>query len=67
MTHPVRRGVVGAAFTSAKTSAPLEERSCPAIDAIDEKSCRPDFAVLVLPAYLDDPAGHVAPDLILRL
>lgn len=66
---PQRLGIIGFSAggnLAAKTSAPLEERSYPAIDAIDEKSCRPDFAVLVYPAYLDDKAGHVAPDLNLQ-
>ena len=66
---PQRLGIIGFSAggnLAAKTSAPLEERSYPAIDAIDRQSCRPDFAVLVYPAYLDDKAGHVAPDLNLK-
>ena len=38
----------------------------PAIDDIDRQSSRPDFAMLVYPAYLDDKAGHVSPDLNLK-
>ncbi len=63
---PQRLGIIGFSAggnLAAKTSAPLEERSYAPIDAIDAKSCRPDFAVLVYPAYLDDKAGHTAPDL----
>ena len=63
---PHRLGIIGffaGGNLAAKTSAPLEERSSPAIDAVDKQSCRPDFAVLVYPAYLDDKAGHVSPDL----
>jgi acetyl esterase/lipase len=66
---PQRFGIIGfsaGGHLAAKTSAPLEERSYPAIDAIDRQSCRPDFAVLVYPAYLDDKAGHVAPELNLK-
>ncbi len=71
---PQRLGIIGFSAggnLAAKASAPLEERSYPAIDAIDRQSCRPDFAVLVYPAYLDAPrdkvgAGHVAPDLNLK-
>ena len=66
---PQRLGIIGFSAggnLAAKASAPLEERSYPAIDAIDRQSCRPDFAVLVYPAYLDDKAGHVAPDLNLK-
>ena len=66
---PQRLGIIGFSAggnLAAKASAPLEGRSYPAIDAIDRQSCRPDFAVLVYPAYLDDKAGHVAPDLNLK-
>jgi acetyl esterase/lipase len=66
---PQRLGIIGFSAggnLAAKAGAPLEERSYPAIDAIDRQSCRPDFAVLVYPAYLDDKAGHVAPDLNLK-
>ena len=66
---PKRVGVMGFSAggnLAAKASAPLEERSYPAIDAVDQQSCRPDCAVLVYPAYLDDKAGHVAPDLNLK-
>ncbi len=66
---PQRLGIIGFSAggnLAAKASAPLEERSYPAIDAIDRQSCRPDFAVLVYPAYLDDKAGHVATDLNLK-
>ena len=66
---PQRLGIIGFSAggnLAAKASAPVEERSYPAIDAIDRQSCRPDFAVLVYPAYLDDKTGHVAPDLNLK-
>jgi len=63
---PKRLGVIGFSAggnLAAKASAPTEERSYPAIDAVDQQSCRPDFAVLVYPAYLDEKAGHVSPEL----
>ncbi len=66
---PKRLGVIGFSAggnLAAKASAPLEERSYPAIDTVDQQSCRPDCAVLVYPAYLDDKSGHVAPDLNLK-
>jgi acetyl esterase/lipase len=66
---PARLGVIGFSAggnLAAKASAPLEPRSYPAIDAVDQASCWPNFAVLVYPAYLDDKAGHVAPDLNLK-
>jgi acetyl esterase/lipase len=66
---PQRLGIIGFSAggnLAAKASAPLEERSYPALDPIDRQSCRPDFAVLVYPAYLDDKTRHVAPDLNLQ-
>lgn len=47
---------------SAKASAPITGRSYEPIDSIDEQNARPDFAILVYPAYLEKD-GHVAPDL----
>lgn len=66
---PKRLGIIGFSAggnVAAKASAPLEERSYPSIDAVDQESCSPDFAALVYPAYLDDKAGHVSPDLNLK-
>lgn len=48
---------------AAKAAAPIEARSYPSLDSVDKHSARPDFAVLVYPAYLDDKSGQVAPDL----
>lgn len=67
---PKRLGVIGFSAggnLAAKASTRFEERSYPAIDEVDQQSCRPDFAVLVYPAYLDDKAGHVSPDLNLKV
>jgi len=66
---PKRLGVIGFSAggnLSAKASTHFDERTYPAIDEIDQQSCRPDFAVLVYPAYLDDKEGHVASDLNLK-
>ncbi len=66
---PKRLGVIGFSAggnLAAKSSSLFETRSYPVIDAVDQQSCRPDFAVLVYPAYLDDKAGHVSPDLNLK-
>lgn len=66
---PKRLGVIGFSAggnLAAKSSTLFETRSYPAIDAVDRQSCRPDFAVLVYPAYLDDKAGRVSPDLNLK-
>jgi acetyl esterase/lipase len=63
---PQRLGIIGFSAggnLAAKASTRFDERSYAAIDAVDEQSCRPDFAVLVYPAYLDDKDGHVSPDL----
>ncbi len=63
---PQRLGIIGfsaGGHLAARTSTSFGERSYPAIDAIDEKSCRPDFAVLVYPAYLDNKQGQTAPEL----
>jgi acetyl esterase/lipase len=63
---PNRLGVIGFSAggnVAAKTSTRFDERSYPAVDEVDQESCRPDFAVLVYPAYLDDKAGRVSPDL----
>jgi acetyl esterase/lipase len=53
---PKRLGVIGFSAggnLSAKASTLFEQRAYPVIDAVDQQSCRPDFAVLVYPAYLD--------------
>ncbi len=66
---PKRVGVIGFSAggnVAAKASTQFEARSYPALDAVDQQSCRPDFAVLVYPAYLSDKAGHVSPDLNLK-
>lgn len=65
---PKRLGVIGFSAggnLSAKASTLFEQRSYTAVDAVDRKSCRPDFAVLVYPAYLEQD-GQVAPDLNLK-
>lgn len=52
---PQRIGVLGfsaGAHLSANLSNNFSARAYPAIDATDQVSCRPDFCVLVYPAYL---------------
>jgi hypothetical protein len=40
----------------AAMSAHLKQRLCPAVDAADKQSCRPDFAVAFYPGHLSlDP------------
>jgi acetyl esterase/lipase len=66
---PKRLGVIGFSAggnLAAKASAAFEDRMYAGIDDVDRQSARPDFAVLVYPAYLDDKNGHMAPDLNLQ-
>lgn len=66
---PKRIGVIGfsaGGHAAARASTQFDARTYPALDAVDEQSCRPDFAVLVYPAYLDDRSGGVSPDLDLK-
>lgn len=65
---PKRLGVIGFSAggnLAAKASTLFDERAYSPIDAVDRQSCRPDFAVLVYPAYLEKD-GQVAPDLNLK-
>jgi acetyl esterase/lipase len=66
---PKRLGIIGFSAggnLAAKASTQFAARSYPVIDAVDQESCRPDFAILVYPAYLDDGHGHLSPDLDLH-
>ncbi|MDH6359061.1 alpha/beta hydrolase [Parabacteroides sp. PF5-9] len=61
---PQRIGVMGFS-AGAHLSAMLSnspERTYPAIDAEDKISCRPDFCLLVYPAYLDGEHFQLAPE-----
>jgi acetyl esterase/lipase len=63
---PAKIGIIGfsaGGHVSARASTCFDEPAYPAIDAIDESSARPDFAMLIYPAYLDDGKGGVSPDL----
>jgi acetyl esterase/lipase len=60
-----RIGVMGfsaGAHLSAVVSNNYKQRTYPKIDAADNVSCRPDFCLLVYPAYLDAPGFQVAPE-----
>jgi lysophospholipase L1-like esterase/acetyl esterase/lipase len=60
-----RLGVLGfsaGGHLSVRASNDFEHRTWAPIDDVDRVSCRPDFAVLVYPAYLEK-AGKLAPDL----
>jgi acetyl esterase/lipase len=57
---PHRIGVLGfsaGAHLAAALSNNFEKRLYPAVDGADEVSCRPDFAVIVYPGYLDRKPG----------
>jgi len=63
---PNRLGVIGfsaGGHMAARASTNFVERAYMPTDVADKKSCRPDFVVLVYPAYLDDKNGHLNPDL----
>lgn len=63
-----RLGVMGFSAggnLAAKASTRFEGRAYTNVDAVDRQSCRPDFAVLVYPAYLEKD-GQVAADLNLK-
>jgi acetyl esterase/lipase len=65
---PKRLGVIGFSAggnLAAKASTLFDQRTYTPIDSIDRQSCRPDFAVLVYPAYLEKD-GQIATDLNLK-
>jgi acetyl esterase/lipase len=52
---PDRIGILGfsaGGHLSAATSTNFDQRQYDALDAVDRESCRPDFTVLIYPAYL---------------
>ncbi|MHB8899963.1 MAG: alpha/beta hydrolase [Thermoguttaceae bacterium] len=64
---PNRIGILGfsaGGHLSATTANNSDRRNYQPIDAADELSCRPDFAVLVYPAYLlKDKSEELAPEI----
>lgn len=66
---PDRLGVMGfsaGGHIAARASSRYDQASYEPVDHVDAFSCRPDFAILVYPAYLDDKQGGVASDLDLK-
>jgi acetyl esterase/lipase len=60
---PHRIGVLGfsaGAHLAGALSTHFEQRLYETIDSADQESCRPDFAVLVYPAYLSAAQGSLA-------
>ena len=63
---PNRIGVMGfsaGAHLAAMASTAYDERTYPAVDAADNASLRPDFCVLIYPAYLDGENFSISPEL----
>jgi acetyl esterase/lipase len=64
---PKRIGILGfsaGGHLAAAAATNFRERAYPAIDEVDQVSCRPDFAVLVYPAYLvAKDKDELAPDI----
>ena len=65
---PARVGILGfsaGGHLSAMASTAFDARSYPAVDDADKESCRPDFAVLVYPAWLvvKDEATKLSPEI----
>lgn len=63
---PNRIGVMGfsaGGHLSAMVSNNFAERTYPAVDAADKVSCRPDFCLLVYPAYLSGDKFQLSPEL----
>ncbi|MDR3636311.1 MAG: alpha/beta hydrolase [Isosphaeraceae bacterium] len=62
---PDRIGILGfsaGGHLSASAMTHFDERQYDAVDAADRVSCRPDFAVLVYPAYLEEK-GSLKPEI----
>lgn len=61
-----RIGILGfsaGGHCSAATMTNFDRRTYPRVDAADDVSSRPDFGVLVYPAYLLDKEGEVSPEI----
>jgi acetyl esterase/lipase len=64
---PNRIGMLGfsaGGHLTAWTSTSFDKRAYPSLDAVDEVSCRPDFAVLLYPAYLTEAGKYETAPLI---
>ncbi len=60
-----RVGVIGfsaGGHLAARMSSPSTQPSYAAVDSDDKTSCRPDFTILIYPAYLFTEGHHVAPE-----
>ncbi|HZN35546.1 MAG TPA: alpha/beta hydrolase, partial [Pirellulaceae bacterium] len=62
---PARIGMLGFSAggnLTAATCLKFSERQYDKLDAVDDVSCRPDFGVLIYPAYLVDNEGKLKPE-----
>jgi acetyl esterase/lipase len=67
---PARLGIMGfsaGGHLAATTSNSSDRRAYPPADDVDKADCRPDFCLLVYPAYLDAPNFGIAPELTISL
>lgn len=63
---PDRLGVMGfsaGGHVAARVNSLFDTSAYASIDEVDQESARPDFTILVYPAYLDDGKGSVSPEL----
>lgn len=61
-----RLGILGfsaGGHLSATTSTNFDKRHYESLDAVDQVSCRPDFAVLIYPAYLTGKDQPLSPEI----
>lgn len=66
---PKRIGMMGfsaGGHVAARASTTFDKPAYKEIDEIDRESARPDFALLIYPAYLDDGKGGLSPELPLK-
>lgn len=64
---PARLGVMGfsaGGHLSARLSNTFETRSYPPVDEADRLSCRPDFTMLIYPAYLGDETYTLSKEIV---
>src|SRR5207302_1220197 len=63
---PQRLGILGfsaGGHLTAAAATNFDQRAYEPIDETDKTSCRPDFAVLVYPAYLVGKDGQLSPEI----